>query len=135
MDFAAMMKAERARDAAERVIESEKYHALEDNMKAEEELPVPVDLGCGIRYCDAFLSAAEASELVEAIDEQPLGAWHSLTQRRLLNLGGVPHPSGSWSEPLPEPITGLVTSRLVAMGVFDDTPNQARNRFDQIQTT
>ena len=126
MDFAAMMKAEKARDAAERLIEIEKARTIRKNFCHLPELPVLVDLGHGIRYCDAFLSATEAAELVVAIDQQPAGAWHTLTQRRLLNLGGVPHPSGSWSEPLPETITGLVTSRLVAMGVFEDSPDQAK---------
>jgi hypothetical protein len=117
-----MLKAERARDAAERLAEK-----LQADPRPEPELPTLVDLGRGIRYCNTFLSTDEAAALVVAIDAYPTGAWCHLTKRRLLNLGGVPHPSGSWSEPLPDAITGLVAARLVAMGVFGELPDQAEN--------
>jgi hypothetical protein len=104
MDFAAMLKAERARDAAERLAEKlqaehGRFRAADADPRPEPELPTLVDLGRGIRYCNTFLSTDEAAALVVAIDAYPTGAWCHLTKRRLLNLGGVPHPSGSWSEP------------------------------------
>ena len=72
----------------------------------------------GLAYCEAFLSPAEACSLTAAIDAFPASEWATLTKRRLLNLGGVPHPSGSWSEPLPPAIVSAVAPRLAALGVF-----------------
>ena len=72
----------------------------------------------GLSYCAAFLSPAEASSLVAVIDSFPASEWASLTKRRLLNLGGVPHPSGSWAEPLPPALVTAVAPRLAALGVF-----------------
>ena len=84
------------------------------------------DLGVGMSYCDDFLSPLEQATLVAAIDAVPAEDWAALPKRRLLNLGGVPHPSGTWTEAMPHAITGLAVERLVALGCFPASapPNQ-----------
>jgi alkylated DNA repair dioxygenase AlkB len=133
MDFKAMMKAERARLQAE-LLRDEKERRLEvASLQETSSIPILVKLDRGVSYCNEFLSSEEAAALVRSIEAIPEGEWATLTKRRLLNLGGVPHPSGSWTEDLPEDVTRLVTSRLVAMGVFAEAqpPNQVLlNSYD-----
>ena len=62
----------------------------------------------GLRYTNDFVSEAEAAQLCTAIAAFPEDEWATLTHRRLLNLGGVPHPQGSWSEPLPPFLCALL---------------------------
>eukprot|EP00613_Pedinella_sp_CCMP2098_P047468 CAMPEP_0171831024 /NCGR_PEP_ID=MMETSP0992-20121227/8552_1 /TAXON_ID=483369 /ORGANISM="non described non described, Strain CCMP2098" /LENGTH=322 /DNA_ID=CAMNT_0012446399 /DNA_START=166 /DNA_END=1132 /DNA_ORIENTATION=- len=121
MDFQAMIKAERARIRADMLKDRTKEHPGQLLS-----IPKSVDLGSGVSYCSDFFSEGEAAELVNSIEATPQSEWATLAKRRLLNLGGVPHPSGSWTEDLPGDIAGLSISRLTSMGVFttDEPPNQ-----------
>lgn len=76
-------------------------------------------------YCDAFLSEAEATSIEEAIRTGHTPAeWISLTKRRLLNLGGVPHPDGMLGELLPQWLQPVL-DRLTSTGAFPNgLPNQ-----------
>ena len=115
MDFQAMLKAEKARAKAESAATAAAAAAA---FAGSQHLPVFNDLGGGIAICEAFLTDAEQRALTTSIDAIPTGDWAELTQRRLLNLGGVPHPSGSWSEPLPPDITSLCVARLTQLSAF-----------------
>lgn len=120
MDFAALYRAEK---------EKAKAAMAKANPQVQESKPAVqftlVDLGHGIRYAEEFLTAAEAETLTNAIDSVSASNWAVLTRRRLLNLGGIPHPCGSWAEPLPGKITDLVCQRLQSSGLFGTmSPNQ-----------
>jgi alkylated DNA repair protein alkB family protein 6 len=75
-------------------------------------------LAHGIAYCADLLTPPEAAALTALIDALPPAQWAALPRRRLLNLGGVPHPSGTWAEPLPPGLLGVLSPRLAALGVF-----------------
>lgn len=151
MDFAGMMQHERKKRAEEKKREKEREAAQAlASQGAEEGAPSPAADGClplpsplaptavpapelaclagapgTVWYCDQFLSAAEAADLERAIRSQHRpGEWHALTKRRLLNLGGVPHPDGMLAEQLPDWMQ-LVLDRLAQAEVFPTgTPNQ-----------
>lgn len=126
MDFAALYAAElRAHEAA---IKQQAFAASQPSLPSALPALAPVGPeGLGLFYANAFLSRAEAASLTAVIDAFPASAWATLTKRRLLNLGGVPHPSGSWAEALPLPLVSAVAPRLAALGVFP-----AAAPFDQI---
>lgn len=85
-----------------------------------------------VRYCDAFLSGHEQAAVIAAIDGHGAEEWLQLPKRRLLNLGGVPHPSGMIAEELPcwlgdgEDCAAHMLARLQDLGVFkkDSPPDQ-----------
>lgn len=69
-------------------------------------------VGCGcppgcVRYAADFLSDTEASALLRECEA--LDGWRSLSQRRMLSVGGTPHPDGAWAEPLPACLEGLAS--------------------------
>ena len=94
-------------------------------------------------YCDDFVSASEEASLLAAAaaagaDGDAEACWATLPRRRLLSLGGVPHPSGMIAAALPAWLAP-VTARLRDGGVRfsngderddgdededDDAPNQ-----------
>lgn len=119
IDFMAMLKAEKAKAKAESKKSTQKKVTPKDTLI----LPELIQISSGVAYCPDFISQDEESSLITDIDYISQNQWATLTQRRLLNLGGIPHPSGSWSEELPE-YTELICSRLVEMGVFKTYPNQ-----------
>jgi len=124
MDFAAMYAAELAAQRAEAAAS-----AAAPPPPPCAAPPALAHVAPGLSYCAAFLSGAEAASLTAVIDALPASEWAALTKRRLLNLGGVPHPSGSWAEPLPEALVAAVAPRLAALGVsFDQVLlNEYRN--------
>ena len=72
-----------------------------------------------LRYCDEFLSPAEAAALHTAIRaEHAEREWLTLPRRKLLMLGGVPHPNGLLAEELPRWFQTRVLHRLRTMGIF-----------------
>ena len=60
-----------------------------------------------MRYAADFLSDTEASALLRECEA--LDGWRSLSQRRMLSVGGTPHPDGAWAEPLPACLEGLAS--------------------------
>lgn len=115
MDFQAMFRAELA---AQRAAEAAAAAAPSAVVHPAPPLPPLIPLGLGISYCGGFLSPQEQAALTSAIDAIPQRDWALLPKRRLLNLGGVPHPSGAWAEPLPQPIAACVAAKLAALGAF-----------------
>ncbi|CAE7222650.1 Alkbh6, partial [Symbiodinium sp. CCMP2456] len=65
----------------------------------------------------------EASLISEIYGEELKGRWTQLRRRRLLCLGGVPHPDGAICEDLPQAIFQL-GSNLVRVGATEGSPNQ-----------
>eukprot|EP00439_Symbiodinium_sp_Y106_P081521 s735_g20.t1 len=65
----------------------------------------------------------EASLISEIYGEELKGRWTQLRRRRLMCLGGVPHPDGAICEDLPEAIFQL-GSNLVRVGATEGAPNQ-----------
>ena len=68
-----------------------------------------------VYYIADFVSEAAASELQAQLPGALDPAWTQLTNRKLLNCGGVPHPSGMFAEALPPWFSG-VSERLLASG-------------------
>jgi alkylated DNA repair protein alkB family protein 6 len=121
MDFAAMMREERENMKAEAARKSNKQQSILTSMP-------PIDLRLHevgdfgrapcCWYIADWLTQAEEKKLMEAIYKRD-GAWSTLTQRRLQNWGGIPHPSGMIAERLPDFLDELST-RLVQCGVLTD---------------
>ncbi|OLQ12354.1 Alpha-ketoglutarate-dependent dioxygenase alkB-like 6 [Symbiodinium microadriaticum] len=65
----------------------------------------------------------EASLISEIYGEELKGRWTQLRRRRLMCLGGVPHPDGAICEDLPQAIFQL-GSNLVRVGATEGPPNQ-----------
>ncbi len=59
-------------------------------------------------YIPNFLTAERETYLLGQIDRTPKVRWTQLKNRRLMNLGGVPHPKGMIAEPLPTWLQSLV---------------------------
>jgi alkylated DNA repair dioxygenase AlkB len=124
MDFAAMLKAEKAKAKAQAQSQDKNHMKSLPNLAADEQPHCVINnLESGMAYCSNFISEKEETELINDIGKMPPSQWVSLKQRALLNLGGVPHPSGSWSEDLPDFIQPLC-ERLVHLGMFKSCPNQ-----------
>lgn len=133
MDFAGMLAHERRKRAQE--LEKQKQVELaKEAMPASPPLTTttaPPELIClqeapaTVWYCDAFLDAEESAHLEKAIrtQHQP-SEWLVLTKRRLLNLGGTPHPDGMLAESLPQWMQSVL-DRLAKVEVFSEgAPNQ-----------
>lgn len=86
-----------------------------------------------LSYLGDFLSADEAAALEHAIStEHSSTEWLALPQRRLLNLGGVPHPNGMIAQTLPMWLEPLM-AKLMKTGAFPEgvVPDQVLlNRYN-----
>jgi len=71
-----------------------------------------------IYYVPNYISEAEEKELLRRIDASPIPKWTTLSNRRLQNWGGFPHPKGMIAEPLPDWLQPYC-ARISDMGVFD----------------
>lgn len=49
-----------------------------------------------------FISETEEKFIIEKVKTAPKPKWTQLSNRRLQNWGGIPHPNGMISEPIPE---------------------------------
>ena len=72
-----------------------------------------------IYYIPNYISEAEETELLRRIDASPIPKWTTLSNRRLQNWGGFPHPKGMIAEPLPDWLMPYC-QRISDVGVFDD---------------
>lgn len=77
-------------------------------------------------YIPQFLDADAAGRFVSHIEDssQSWGGWARLHRRSLLNLGGVPHPSGTIAEVLPPTLQQLCRSVYQA-GALPFVPDQS----------
>lgn len=128
IDFAALVREELHRHEK---AQSEPLPALLAERRALDLEAHRVGADAGLADCfyiPNFLSVEEASSLQTlaqqagtAAPADALGAgpsWTSLPGRRLLNLGGVPHASGMFIEPLPH-FAAALGEALVQAGVFE----------------
>lgn len=84
-----------------------------------------------VHYVADWISVAAAEALLQQLPADDPG-WTPLTNRRLLNCGGIPHPSGMYAEALPA-WCDTVSERLVTTGAFGASapPNQVLlNEYD-----
>jgi len=136
LDFAAMLAHERRRtkELAEKDASSQKCTQGDTLEGVRPEQPHQLRSSFGdLRYLADFLSPDEARQLERDILTQHRATeWLALPKRRLLNLGGVPHPDGMIAEPLPSWLDA-VWRRLQQVGAFpqDIVPDQVLlNRYD-----
>ena len=125
IDFARMRAQMRAEAKAARQAEQQQASGPEPGAVAAE--PLEPRQRCGehnrvgeverVYYIADFVSEAGASELQAHLPAPADPAWTQLTNRKLLNCGGVPHPSGMFAEALPPWFSG-VSERLLASGAF-----------------
>mmetsp|Transcript_42274 Transcript_42274/g.75698 ORF Transcript_42274/g.75698 Transcript_42274/m.75698 type:complete len:369 (-) Transcript_42274:80-1186(-) len=129
LDFAALLSHERQRrktkKAAVKQVESEVLglHRPAPSLALLDREGAPSTL----KYCNNFLSTDEANHLEAIIrKEHGKGEWLTLPKRKLLNLGGVPHPDGMIAEELPAWVREMLVPRLQAVGAFpaDVLPDQ-----------
>ena len=86
--------------------------------------PLPVVLkqctAQSIRYMPNFVGVEYATYLLDTV--RHISGWRDLKNRRLLSLGGTPHPCGSWSLPLPRFLQALALHMAPIFGGVP--PNQ-----------
>eukprot|EP00800_Vazella_pourtalesii_P020624 TRINITY_DN735_c8_g1_i1.p1 TRINITY_DN735_c8_g1~~TRINITY_DN735_c8_g1_i1.p1 ORF type:complete len:224 (+),score=35.80 TRINITY_DN735_c8_g1_i1:301-972(+) len=74
-------------------------------------------------YIPNFLTETQQQDLIHAIYSAPKPKWTSLSNRRLQNWGGYPHPKGMVTEPMPSWLSDQIIS-VTTTGLFGDkTPN------------
>uniref|UniRef100_A0A182QEM9 Fe2OG dioxygenase domain-containing protein n=1 Tax=Anopheles farauti TaxID=69004 RepID=A0A182QEM9_9DIPT len=54
-----------------------------------------------IYYVPNFITLEEESEILQAVDKTPKPRWTQLSNRRLINYGGIPHSKGMIAEDIP----------------------------------
>lgn len=126
LDFAAMMREERRRrQEAAQAAAAPQRPLLADrqrlNLEAFRIGKLQEVEDCF--YVPEFLSVEEATALQEGAMALGGSSWSSLPGRRLLNLGGVPHSSGMFVEPLPR-FAAALASALAQAGAFEEVPDQ-----------
>ncbi|CAL1279520.1 unnamed protein product [Larinioides sclopetarius] len=70
-------------------------------------------------YLPNFITPNEESQLLEKIYTSPKPKWKTLSNRRLQNWGGFPHPKGMIQEKLPEWLLSYV-HKIGTLGIFKD---------------
>lgn len=53
------------------------------------------------RYIPNFITEEEERQILKHVDTVPLPKWTQLSNRRLQNWGGIPHPKGMIAEEIP----------------------------------
>ena len=76
-------------------------------------------------YVNEWLTGDEEALLQAQTSAESTG-WTQLTKRRLINLGGVPHPGGLFEEQLPAWFEDGLRHKFMALGFFGEhaPPNQ-----------
>eukprot|EP00002_Diphylleia_rotans_P033487 TRINITY_DN7124_c0_g1_i1.p1 TRINITY_DN7124_c0_g1~~TRINITY_DN7124_c0_g1_i1.p1 ORF type:complete len:235 (-),score=50.06 TRINITY_DN7124_c0_g1_i1:402-1106(-) len=75
-----------------------------------------------VLYIPDYVSAEDEQRLIESIRSTPENKWTHLRRRRLINLGGTPHPKGMMPQPLPSYLQKICQD-LVHDQVFPSPPN------------
>lgn len=70
-------------------------------------------------YIPNFITPEEGALLWDHVYAAPKPKWTQLSNRRLQNWGGVPHPKGMVQEALPEWLKKYV-DKVTSLGLFDD---------------
>lgn len=55
-----------------------------------------------VTYIPNFITSHEEAAILAAVQAAPKPKWEQLSNRRLLNYGGVPHPKGMIAETMPD---------------------------------
>ncbi|ELU12938.1 hypothetical protein CAPTEDRAFT_112863, partial [Capitella teleta] len=71
-----------------------------------------------IYYIPNFITEAEEESLIQYVNSAPIPKWTQLSNRRLQNWGGLPHPKGMVPEKIPEWLDSF-GQRIGQLGVFD----------------
>lgn len=61
-------------------------------------------------YLPAFISEQEQQTILQHIDNTPKPKWTALSNRQLINYGGIPHKNGMIGEILPKWLQQQVTA-------------------------
>ncbi|MCL4126001.1 UNVERIFIED_CONTAM: hypothetical protein GTU68_045408, partial [Idotea baltica] len=69
-------------------------------------------------YIPNFISEEEEKILLQKVYEAPKPKWVHLSNRRLQNWGGLPHPKGMVAEPLPQWLKSCMT-KVDALNLFN----------------
>ncbi|XP_020893540.1 alpha-ketoglutarate-dependent dioxygenase alkB homolog 6 [Exaiptasia diaphana] len=76
-----------------------------------------------VYYIPNFITKIEEEHLLTKVYSAPKPKWTSLSDRRLQNWGGLPHPKGMIKEDLP-PWLKVYAEKIGSLPVFDgNTPN------------
>ncbi|GIY35418.1 alpha-ketoglutarate-dependent dioxygenase alkB homolog 6 [Caerostris darwini] len=70
-------------------------------------------------YIPNFITSNEENHLLEKIYSSPKPKWKTLSNRRLQNWGGLPHPKGMIQEKLPEWLLSYV-KKVGSLEIFND---------------
>ncbi|XP_053405941.1 alpha-ketoglutarate-dependent dioxygenase alkB homolog 6-like [Mercenaria mercenaria] len=74
-------------------------------------------------YIPDFITPEEESYLLKQVYAAPKPKWTQLSNRRLQNWGGLPHPKGMIPEDLPQWLQ-TYSQKIAALGLFEDkVPN------------
>lgn len=71
-----------------------------------------------VYYIPDFISRDEESHLLNKIYSVPKPKWTQLSNRRLQNWGGIPHPKGMIAEKLPDWLDTYM-ERIYQLGIFE----------------
>ncbi|XP_052867668.1 alpha-ketoglutarate-dependent dioxygenase alkB homolog 6 [Anopheles cruzii] len=71
-----------------------------------------------IYYVPNFISREEETQILQAVSNAPKPKWTQLSNRRLINYGGIPHPKGMIAETLPRWLDQFV-DRINRLDVFE----------------
>ncbi|XP_063225680.1 alpha-ketoglutarate-dependent dioxygenase alkB homolog 6 isoform X1 [Bacillus rossius redtenbacheri] len=70
-------------------------------------------------YIPEFITTEEEKSILEHVNSAPKPKWTQLSNRRLQNWGGVPHPKGMIPEKIPEWLMQY-TQRIGLLGLFEE---------------
>ncbi|KAK6181298.1 hypothetical protein SNE40_009181 [Patella caerulea] len=100
--------------------------ASETNNKDQEENLLKykvLEIPDTILYIPNFISEQEEKDLLDHVYSAPKPKWTHLSNRRLQNWGGLPHPKGMVAENIPQWLK-IYTERIAKLGIFaGQTPN------------
>uniref|UniRef100_A0A182W136 Fe2OG dioxygenase domain-containing protein n=1 Tax=Anopheles minimus TaxID=112268 RepID=A0A182W136_9DIPT len=72
-----------------------------------------------IYYVPDFITKEEECSIMQAVDKTPKPRWTQLSNRRLINYGGVPHPKGMIAEDIPSWL-GQYVDRINQLNVYEE---------------
>lgn len=72
-----------------------------------------------IYYIPDFINQEEEEYLLRQVYAAPKPKWTQLSNRRLQNWGGLPHPKGMVTEELPQWLQ-MYARKIAALGMFED---------------
>ncbi|XP_015180809.1 PREDICTED: alpha-ketoglutarate-dependent dioxygenase alkB homolog 6 isoform X2 [Polistes dominula] len=76
------------------------------------------------RYIPNFITEQEEIQIIKHVNTVPLPKWTQLSNRRLQNWGGIPHPKGMIAEDIPGWLR-IYMDKIISLNIFekDKPPN------------